>query len=462
MYGRLRAQSLASGTPGPGTRASSRRARPLAVAWLAAGVAAYAVSVLVYHHLLATNPTLWGHTDEFVYRAAGIEIHQHPADLYRAHFGEPDRFKLPFTYPPIAALVFALFTSFSFAVWQSALVGVDVLLLPVICYASLRVAGRRGLTAVALAFAVAAMALWLEPVYMTMYFGQINLILLVVGMADLALPDSCRWKGIGIGIAAGMKLTPLVFIPFLLASRRIRAGLVAVLTFVVTVVVGFIALPSAAHDFWFGDFVGKSGFTLQNQSIDGILQRVLPGHPAAHTIWLAAAFVVGVAGLTVAALVSRRGYELTAIVLCSVTGLLISPISWTHHWVWAVVPGLALVVAGDRRRGTGAPEPETDGVLPARSGDRSRVRNWAARAAGTAVLLFLFVMWPRPHQVGHVTELLPTGLLRLTPNGYGVEKTWHGWQLISGNYYVILGAIALAAAAGYLWATRTRAPKPPG
>ena len=164
-----RAQSQASGTPGPGTRASSRRARPLAVAWLAAGVAAYAVSVLVYHHLLATNPTLWGHTDEFVYRAAGIEIHQHPADLYRAHFGEPDRFKLPFTYPPIAALVFALFTSFSFAVWQSALVGVDVLLLPVICYVSLRVAGRRGLTAVALAFAVAAMALWLEPVYTTLH-----------------------------------------------------------------------------------------------------------------------------------------------------------------------------------------------------------------------------------------------------------------------------------------------------
>jgi alpha-1,2-mannosyltransferase len=169
-----------------------------------------------------------------------------------------------------------------------------------------------------------------------------------------------------------------------------------------------------------------------------------------------------VAGLTVAALVSRRGYELTAIVLCSVTGLLISPISWTHHWVWAVVPGLALVVAGDRRRGTGAPEPETDGVLPARSGDWSRVRNWAARAAGTAVLVFLFVMWPRPQQVNHVTELLPAGLLRLTPNGYGVEKTWHGWQLISGNYYVILGAVAIAAAAGYLWATRTRARKAPG
>src|SRR6202012_1435025 len=97
------------------------------------------------------------------------------------------------------------------------------LLVPrVIFYASLRVAGRRGLTGAALAFALAAMALWLEPVYMTLYFGQINLILLALVIIDLALPDSCKWKGIGVGIAAGIKLTPLIFVPFLLGSRRVR------------------------------------------------------------------------------------------------------------------------------------------------------------------------------------------------------------------------------------------------
>jgi alpha-1,2-mannosyltransferase len=403
------------------------------MAGLAAAVAVYAVSVLIYHHLLGINPVLWTHTDEFVYRAAGLEVHRHPADLYRALHGEPNRFKLPFTYPPIAALVFALFSSFSFAVWQSGLVVIDLLVLPVIFYASLRVAGRRGLTGAALAFALSAMALWLEPVYMTLYFGQINLVLLVLALVDLALPDSCRWKGIGIGIAAGMKLTPLIFIPFLLASRRIRAGLVAVLTFAVTVAVGFIVLPTASRDFWFSNLAGKTGFTLQNQSIDGILQRLLPGDPAGHTIWLVSAFAVGVAGLTVAALASRRGYELTGIVVCAVTGLLISPISWTHHWVWAVVPGLALVVAGERRG-----------------------RNWIARATGTTVLLFLFVMWPDPQEVGQVKDLLPRGLLRLAPNGFGAEKTWHGWQLILGNYYVIAGAVAIAGVALFLLITRAR------
>jgi alpha-1,2-mannosyltransferase len=443
MYGKVRPQ-----TPAPGhsdqTTVDRRPVRPLALLWLAAGLAAYIVSVLVYHHLLATNPVLWGHTDEWVYRAAGAEVHQHPADLYRAVFGEPNRYKLPFTYPPIAALVFALFSSFSFATWQSGLVVIDVLLLPVICYASLRIAGRRGVTGAALAFALAAMALWLEPVYMTMYFGQINLILLALGIVDFALPDSCRWKGIGIGIAAGIKLTPLIFIPFLLGSRRIRAGLVALGTFVVTVVVGFAVLPTASHDFWFGNFAGQGSFTLQNQSIDGILNRVLPGDAAGHTIWLVVGVIVAVAGLIVAALASRRGLELLGVVLCAVTGLLISPISWTHHWVWAVVPGLALVVAGTGRR-------TSTGELIA-----GRRRDWLLRAVGTVVLLFLFVMWPRPDKVGQVTELLPHGLLRLTPNGYGVEKTWHGWQLVFGNYYVIVGALALAAAAVYLWFTRTR------
>lgn len=434
MYEKVRSEPTAAGRSGPPSRAGAWRPQPLAVAGLAVAVALYAVSVLIYHHLLGVNPVLWTHTDEFVYRAAGLEVHRRPADVYRALYGEPNRFKLSFTYPPIAALVFALFSSFSFAVWQAGLVVIDLLMLPVIFYASLRIAGRRGLTGAALAFALSAMALWLEPVYMTLYFGQINLVLLVLAMGDLALPDSCRWKGIGIGIAAGMKLTPLIFIPFLLASRRIRAGLVALATFAATVAAGFIVLPTASHDFWFRNLASHAGFTLQNQSIEGIVLRLLPGGAEAHAIWLVSAFVVAVAGLTVAALASRRGYELTGIVVCALTGLLISPISWTHHWVWAVVPGLALVVAGERQG-----------------------RNWIARAAGTAVLLFLFVMWPTRQQVGKVFDLLPRGLLRLAPNGLGAEKTWHGFQLILGNYYVIIGAVAIAGVAVYLLITRSRA-----
>src|ERR1700753_277852 len=128
MYGKGRPGATAAAQSGSQTPAEAWRPRPLAMAGLAAALAAYAVSVLIYHHLLGVNPVLWTHTDEFVYRAAGLEVHRHPADVYRALYGEPNRFQLSFTYPPIAALVFALFSSFSFAVWQGGLGGLDLLL----------------------------------------------------------------------------------------------------------------------------------------------------------------------------------------------------------------------------------------------------------------------------------------------------------------------------------------------
>ena len=408
-------------------------------------MAAFAASVLAYQQLIAANPMLWGHTDEWIYRAAGVVVRQHPADLYRVLLGQPGAAKLSFTYPPFAALVFALGSSFSFGVWQAALVVIDVLLMPVILYVSLRISGHRRLTSAALAFALAAVALWLEPVYMTMFFGQINLILLAFVIFDLALPDSCKWKGIGIGVAAGMKLTPLIFIPFLLGSRRIRAGVTALVSFAVTVLIGFLALPAASRDFWTGNLASRGSARLQNQSINGLLERLMPGQPAAHVLGLAVAFAVAVAGLATAALASRRGLELLGIVLCGLTGVLVSPISWTHHWVWAVVPGLALMAAG---AGRGAARAEDLAAV--------HLRDRIARTAGTAVLLILFIMWPRPALVNHVIEWQPRGLLRLAPHGQGLEYTWHGGLLLLGNFYVITGAIAIAAAAGYLWATRVR------
>ena len=427
----------------PGHIATSKdHGRPGAPAgWLAAGAVLFAVSVLVYRQLLSANPILWGHTDEWVYRAAGLVVRQHPADVYRTLLGEPGAQKLPFTYPPFAALLFSLGSSASFAVWQGVLVVVNVLLLPVILYLCLHISGRRGITGAAQAFALAAAALWLEPVYMTMYFGQINLVLLALAIADLALPDSCRWKGIGVGLAAGLKLTPLIFIPYLLATRRIRAGLVALLTFAATVAIGFGVLPTASRGFWSGNLASRGNSMLQNQSINGLLERLLPGHPDAHTLWVILALTVGLAGLAAAVVASRRGLELLGIVLTALTGLLISPISWTHHWVWALLPGLALMVAG-ARRGTA----QDVAVV--------RTRDWVARAAGLTVLLVLFGEWPRPGLVGRVREWLPAGFLRFAPHGNGLEYTWHGWWLLVGNMYLLLAALAMIGAAWYLFAVR--------
>ena len=476
------------------------RVRP-ALAWLLVSVVAFAGSVVVFQQIIVSHPGLWVHLDEGVYRAAGLLARQHPADLYRVRMGVPGQEQLRFTYPPFAALLFAAASPLSFGIWQIALVVTDLILLPVITYASLRIGGRNaaagtagsppggpdrgggaelpgvsrrtGVGLAGLALVLAAIGLWLEPVYMTMFYGQINLILLALIIGDFALPDSSRWKGTGIGIAAGLKLTPLIFVPYLLASRRLRAGGVALLVFAATVVTGFAVLPAASRDYWGGAFsVYRGAEQLVDQSINGVVLRLSHGHPAAHTLGLVLAIVIAIAGLATAVLASRRGLELLGIVLCGITGLLASPLSWTHHWVW-VLPGLALMAAGRSRAGLGTagrsgtprgspegdrrmddvPAPDTAAGAGA-AGFRPRHPIW--RAAGAAVILALFVAWPIPQRTGRVTGWLPTGFLRLAPYGGDRVYTWHGATLLLGNSYVIAGVAAIVGAAGYLSVTRVR------
>jgi alpha-1,2-mannosyltransferase len=418
-------------------------------ALLIVGAAGFAASIAVYRLVFVANPGLWTHTDEWVYWAAGRVARHDPADLYLVRVGEPGSSQLPFTYPPFAAWIFGAVSGFSFRIWQIALVVLDMALLPVITSLSLRISGHRGRRAAGLALVLAAVSLWLEPVFSTMFFGQINLILLTLILADFALPDSCRWKGACTGIAAGIKLTPLIFIPYLLVTRRRRAGLVGLLTFAVTVAIGFADMPTAARQYWTTLFAGSGGaFHLVNQSINGVVQRLTHGQPPATIAWAASALVVATAGVAVAAIAHRRGQELLAVVLCGVTGLLVSPISWTHHWVW-VIPALVLVTAGTRRPAqAGGGE-----VAQARIVRRSRI----ARTAGTAALLALFVEWPHSTHLRGAPTVLPHGVLRLAPYGANQEYTWRGATLLLGNAYVLAGLVTLLGTAGYLWVTRRRA-----
>jgi alpha-1,2-mannosyltransferase len=393
--------------------------------------------VALYWDFIVTNYSqLWQHTDEWVYRAAGILARQHPAGLYRALMGEPGREQLPFTYPPFAALVFGAFSWLSFSVWQLGLEILNVILLPVISFLALRIAGHRRWRAVAFALALSAVALWMEPVYWTLFYGQVNLVLLALVLADFALPDSCRWKGVATGIAGAIKLTPLIFVPYLLASRRIRAGITSLVTFAATVLLGFIALPAASAHFWTSLSAQGAGGAqkMVDQSLNGVIQRAFHLNPPADTVWLVTALIVGAAGVAVASAASRRGLELLGVVLCGVTGLLVSPISWTHHWVWCV-PALALLAT---------------------------CRNRMLRAAGLALLLAVFFGWPaHALRAGRAGRWFPEGFLRRAPHGQvganaWLEYTWRGATWLLGNSYVLAGLLALAGAGAYLWATRER------
>jgi alpha-1,2-mannosyltransferase len=414
------------------------RIRP--AAWLGAAVVLFLLAVAGYALLVHASPQYyWTQIDTAVYRDGGIAVRNQPAMLYALELGPA---KLPFIYTPFAALLFAVGIGASFATWQVGLAVLTIGLLPVVAYLSLGLAGRpAGLARAAAALAIAAVGLWLEPVAMTLFFGQINFVLLALVVGDLALPDRIKGKGIGIGLAAGIKLTPLIFIPYLLFTRRVRAATASALTFAVTVALGFALLPHASAVYWGGQFARPDNhFHLDNQSLNGVILRLAHSAPDAHAYWLVAAVVAGIAGVASSILASRRGHELLGLVTCAATGLLASPVSWSHHYV-SVVPALVLAAYGPRRL--------------------------SHRILGAALVVGLFGWWPLPigSQGGYDPkgQLLPRGLLLLAPNRgnsrVAVEFTWQGLNLIAGNYYVLTLLVFIAATACALLLTRRLRPE---
>ena len=411
------------------------RIRP--AGWLARAAALFLLAVAGYALLVHALPQdYWKQTDATVYQAAGLAVRHQPAGLYTLRLGVA---KQPFTYTPFAALLFAVASLLPFAGWQVVLAVLTIALLPVVAYQALGIAGRpAGMARAAAAFAIGAVSLWLEPVAMTLFFGQINVVLLALVVGDLALPDRTRGKGIGIGLAAAVKLTPLIFIAYLLLTRRVRAAAVSGLTFAATIGLGFALLPHASAVYWGGQFgqPGSTPFHLLNQSLYGAILRLTHAGHHAHRYWLAAALVIALVGLGTSVVASRRGHELLGLVTCAATSLLVSPVSWSHHYVY-VIPAFALAAYGPRRLGY--------------------------RIAGVAFIVGLFGFWPVPigAQGGYDprARLLPRGLLRFAPNrGHNLEYTWRGLELIAGNYYVVVLLILVAATAGAMVVTRRRQP----
>jgi alpha-1,2-mannosyltransferase len=292
--------------------------------------------------------------DLHVYRMGGAAV-LHGDRLYQLRF-----VWLPFTYPPFAAVAFAALAVVPWKVAVTVLTGASVVALPVALYLVLRLPGpAREQTrerAWTLALAVAAAAIWLEPARATLGYGQVDILLTAAVLYDLSLPDTARRKGVMIGLAAGLKLTPAIFAVYLLVTGRRRAAATAAAAFAGTVAAGFSVLPASSAWFWSGQFASPGHVSPvqnpQNQSLYGALARAMH---TAHVlpVWLPLATAAAVAGLALAAAASRRGDEALGFSLCAVTGLLISPISWIHHWV-IVIP--ALLVAGltaDRARRAG-------------------------------------------------------------------------------------------------------------
>jgi alpha-1,2-mannosyltransferase len=242
-------------------------------------------------------------------------------------------------------------------------------------------------------------------------------------------------------LAAGLKLTPLIFLLYLLLTRRIRAGAVGLLTFAGTVAVGFALLGKDSVRYWGGQFSrpGDNPVRLVDQSLNGLVLRAFRDGSGAHTAWLVAALAVGVVGIAAAAIAGRRGHELLGVCLCAATGLLVSPISWSHHWVY-IVAVLAL--------------------LAGRPVNSAPTRLKTATGLALAAVIALFGWWPLrlgPHGgIDPAIVIHPSGLLRLAPHDNGAELHWTWWQYIYGDSYVLAALAFILGVAGYLAITGRR------
>lgn len=267
---------------------------------------------------------------------------------------------LLFTYPPFAAVAFAILAWIPFQAAELLWACVNLAALFAILALTLR-AIRPELARSELviwSLVLMAPAYRFEPVLLTYAYGQVNLLLCAMVLADLTwrprIAGRVLPRGVLVGVAAAVKLVPLIFVPLLFLTRQARGAWVALSTFVACSLVAAAFDPSVSWSYWtkYADDAKRIGaeFYISNQSVRGFADR-LAHHVVATGIITAVSALVLVAGLALAAWAWRTSSNLLAVLVCATTGLLVSPISWAHHLVWAVPVVLWLAFATDRPAG---------------------------------------------------------------------------------------------------------------
>lgn len=270
-------------------------------------------------------------------------------------------FELGFTYPPFAALLFA---PFAFMGLQTAYVVFTMLAAAAFALISwwlvASLARQRGWH-VLTAFGIAAAAIFMmEPVWVTVAIGQVNWLIMVLVLADVIflLAPGSRWAGVGIGLAAAIKLTPAIFIGYLLITRRFRAALTAVGTAVGATLLSAIVAPTESRIFWTQAIwdtqrVGVYG-RVDNQSLMGMIARLTHTNEPSKALWLAAVVGVAAFGAWRAWQAWRDADEIAGITLFGLLSGLVSPVSWIHHLLWFVPAVVICVDVALRTRDTGS------------------------------------------------------------------------------------------------------------
>lgn len=341
---------------------------PRTLPWLTAGWRL--AQLLIVAGLVYAAWTLLGHIpyriDIDVYRMGGQAwLDGRPLYADDATFHTRIGLDLPFTYPPLAAV---LFSPFAWLGLDAASIAITVMTLVLLLVSTWIVLTRLDVWADSaltrapawlrrcwLSAGIVALAVvYLEPIAANFAFGQINVVLMTLVIAD-CVPRRTPWpRGLLLGVAIALKLTPAVFLLYFLLRRDGRAALTAFGAFVGAGLLGFGLAWRDSVEYWtttvrHTDRIGSAALNT-NQNIAGSLARLGLGESTHFALWTLACFAV--LGLTVWAV--RRALaagEPTLGLMCvALFGLVVSPVSWSHHWVWALPTVVVTTVLAYRRR----------------------------------------------------------------------------------------------------------------
>ena len=313
--------------------------RHTAVGWVAIGVSA---ALCIYYLATAATDYL---LDLDVYRQAA-EVAWTGGDFYAQRFTDVG---LPWLYPPFAILFLtpiAFLNEVSAQVIWTVITLVAVIVYAVVCVWNFAADRFHTVTVIAL---TVAFTLAMEPTESGFKFGQVNILLAMFLVLDLSHRTGRIPQGVLTGVAAAVKLTPLLLVVYYLVTRRVRPALVSLASFAGCTALAWVIFPKASWVYWTGTFFesDKVGVAyISNQSINGMLQRALGDSGTAKILWLVLAAILVVATMVIAHHLFGDYPHLTdAIVLATI--LLVSPISWTAHWI-LILPLLLVSAFPDR------------------------------------------------------------------------------------------------------------------
>lgn len=362
---------------------------------------------------------------------------------------------LGYTYPPFAALLMLPMSALSTQTAAylhiiGSLAALGVVLVALLGPIARRYGWSRWFT-VALALALFAT---IEPVRETLGYGQVNLLLFALVMADMvalrwrARRNTVRgaadligrhwlyqlwrggaWAGVGIGLASAIKLTPALFIVYLVVTRQWRAVATAVGTALAVTVGAFLMAGRESAEYfgsvlWHTERIGAADMT-PNQSLAGVLARIYDSIETPGLLWLAFSLLMLAVGMSRAANAHAEGDELTAFTLVGLTANVISPISWSHHLVF-VVPAIIVLADAALRRHSASRALAARGGLPPRvaaglpGASTLRTPLWfpmltgvrhAAAAVGLYLLFLTAPIWPYEHQLNQGVSHYSDGLV---------------------------------------------------